>query len=63
MCICGNFGPEISCSNCRYYILIGVNSGLCEVDNYEDTMSSHSCDKFEKETGQFYVNKRKEKDK
>lgn len=53
--MCGNFGPEISCSKCRYFILVGVNSGVCEANDYEDTMSNGNCNKFEKETGGFYV--------
>lgn len=48
-CLCGNFGAEISCSNCKYYILVGANSGVCEITDYGDTMSSDSCEKFEKD--------------
>lgn len=49
--ICGNFAIEGECGTCKYFCIVGVCTGVCEANDYEDCMTTDdACDIYEKRT-------------
>ena len=47
MHICGNFAVEGQCGKCKHFMLVGICSGVCSANEYEDRMNTEHCDKYE----------------